>query len=50
MLEYYSNHYLFGNKISHSFMRTLCCCCIDEPEPRYLFEGKKLYIKEDKLT
>lgn len=50
MLQYYSDHYLFGHKNSHSFARAVCCCCIDDPEPKYLYKGKKLYVKSEKVA
>lgn len=49
MLQYYSDHYMFNNKNSHSCMRGMCCCCVDDPEPKYLYKGKKLYVKTDKV-
>lgn len=30
-------------------MRTICCCCIDDPQPKYLYKGKKLYVKTEKV-
>lgn len=47
-LTYFNNHYLFNN-CSHSCMRSCCCCCVDEPEPKYLFNGEKLLIKNEKV-
>lgn len=49
MLEYYNEHYLFNTRNTHSCMRSLCCCCIDDPEQKYLYKGKKLYIKTEKV-
>lgn len=49
MLQYYSDHYLFNTKNSHSCMRGICCCCIDDPEQKHLYKGKKLYVKTEKV-
>lgn len=49
MLTYFNDHYLFHNRKSHSVMRSICCCCIDDPEPKYLFQGHKLYVRNDKV-
>ena len=49
MENYYSNHYLFSHKKSHTFMRGVCCCCVDDPEPKHLFKGNKLYVKSEKV-
>lgn len=49
MLQYYSDHYLFNTKNSHSCMRGICCCCIDDPEKKHLYKGKKLYVKTEKV-
>lgn len=27
----------------------MCCCCVAEPEQKYLFHGEKLVIKSEKL-
>jgi hypothetical protein len=48
MLNYFNDHYLFSNS-GHAFTRSLCCCCVDDPEPKYLFRGEKLYIKSEKV-
>ena len=48
MLNYFNDHYLFSNA-GHAFNRSLCCCCIDDVEPKYLFKGEKLYIKNEKV-
>lgn len=37
-LTYFNDHYLF-DVCGHSCMRNLCCCCVDTPEPKYLFNG-----------
>ena len=49
MEDYYNKHYLFAHKKSHTVMRSLCCCCVDDPEPKHLFKGHKLYVKTDKV-
>ena len=50
MLQYYSDHYLFNNKNSHGCFRATCCCCIDDPQPKYLYKGKKLYVKNERVA
>jgi hypothetical protein len=30
-------------------MRNCCCCCLVEPEEKYLYKGRKLLIKNDKV-
>lgn len=30
-------------------MRGICCCCIDDPEKKHLYKGKKLYVKTEKV-
>lgn len=49
MEAYYNEHYLFSHKKSHSCMRAVCCCCVDDPEPKHLFKGNKLYVKSNKV-
>ena len=48
MLTYFNNHYLFSTKL-HGFARSICCCCVDDPEPKYLLKGQKLFVKNDKV-
>lgn len=43
-LTYFNEHYLFDT-CSHNCMRSMCCCCVAEPEQKYLFHGEKLFIK-----
>ena len=49
MLTYFNNHYLFGTNL-HSCMRSICCCCVDDPEPKYLFKGQKLFVKNANIA
>lgn len=48
MLTYFNRHYLFDTNL-HGCVRSICCCCVDDPEPKYLFKGQKLYIKNEKV-
>lgn len=49
MLQYFSDHYLFENKNTHSLVRSICCCCVNEPDQKYLYKGKKLYVINEKV-
>lgn len=48
MLTYFNKHYLFNTNL-HGCARSICCCCVDDPEPKYLFKGQKLFVKNDKV-
>lgn len=49
MLDFYSNHYLFSESNSHALTRAICCCCVDDPAPKYLYKGKPLFVKSMKV-
>lgn len=44
-LEYFKKHYLFSASSFHSCMHSVCCCCIEEIKPEFVYDTKPLKIR-----